>query len=465
MIKILKKYMTYNIFSTIMAIFGIVISFYFYFMANYKELNVSLINKIDLINVNEPLENLDIKYRDKNIYDSNLILELYTIKFENKGNTISEKDFDSKIDFGINVNNGEIVEIRMLRSQNKYLERNLNPVLKDNNKIIFDKRIIDSGNSFFVDFVILKEKNQNVEITINGKISDIKDEIMLKNEESKTDFSTIILFFNKYTFISILILLILIFILGLIELFLVAGIVAFFDYMKNSIIEYKSNNYFGKQIKKYSNNDNKFYFSAEIKSMIPTKVDSNDKMDRILIIDSFLSKCYKNNCLYKLKYQYDNNINSFIEVVNLIKKMEREFDYINQEIEKIEDTIMVTDALKLSEIKGYSYLNFSSLGLKTVSLYLNEIIYDDKYRIYKSFMTLDLDLLIKKRYDIIEEFKSKIQQYKDISFIDSYNDIDFLINHEIILVKDLSGQIIEEKTFITRLNDIISYFGIKEENL
>lgn len=154
-------------------LFGIVVGYKEYF--GNPNVFSQISNEINVLDINEPLKDLQIIFQGDNIQKENLNLRIYRVKIENNGGTnITQNDFDQGDNWGIRVKSGSVIETRLVNTNSKYINANLSPSIQDNNVVKFNKIIFDKGNFFTVELLVLHDKDAPPVLYRIGKIAGIK---------------------------------------------------------------------------------------------------------------------------------------------------------------------------------------------------------------------------------------------------------------------------------------------------
>jgi len=160
----------------IITIFSLLFSLYSYYNDKTPMLTIAKIGEINVLEINRNLDELQILYNDVDIKNSNNNIIIITFRIENKGRVNITKDFfDDILDWGIEIKNGEILQARLINSNNKYINENLKvSTLQD--KVIFSKVIFEKNNFFDIEIVLLKSLDTIPEYYMIGKIAGIDTE-------------------------------------------------------------------------------------------------------------------------------------------------------------------------------------------------------------------------------------------------------------------------------------------------
>ncbi len=172
----------------VIAVIAGLVGFYYQFLT---EPNVSsqIVNEINVLDVHRPLANLQVLFQGNNIQENNLNLKAYRVKFQNTGNAdIKQNDFDTNNNWGIRVEGGTIIEVRLVESDSDYIKTELDPRTEDSQSIKFNKVLFDKKRFFTIELLVLHSKNVSPTLYRTGKISGIQEGVYeisrLDNSES-----------------------------------------------------------------------------------------------------------------------------------------------------------------------------------------------------------------------------------------------------------------------------------------
>jgi hypothetical protein len=150
-----------------------------------------ILNTIDVLDVRTPVEDLKITFRGEDIQQGNLNLRIYSIRVTNTGETdILQSHYDSSEIWGLQVSEGKVIEARPMSSSSDYLGRKAIPQLIGDGSVEFPKTILEEGEFFAFDMLVLHVKGQTPVISPQGKIAGI-DEISMSRiplEAKETSF-------------------------------------------------------------------------------------------------------------------------------------------------------------------------------------------------------------------------------------------------------------------------------------
>jgi hypothetical protein len=173
--KINKNQLLNTLFGIITAI-SLFFTFYFYYNDKTPMITIAKIGEINVLEINRNLDELQILYNDVDIKNSNNNIIIINFRIENKGRINITKDlFDDILDWGIEIKEGEILQARLINSNNKYIIENFKVSILQN-KIIFSKVIFEKNTFFDIEIVLLKSLDTIPEYYMIGKIAGIDTE-------------------------------------------------------------------------------------------------------------------------------------------------------------------------------------------------------------------------------------------------------------------------------------------------
>ena len=181
----------WTIVSVILALLFGIFTVYVYY-ADAPNLTFDIINDANVFDVNKPLDELNISFQGDDIKKRNLNLRIISIKIENTGNTnILQNFYDENVIFGLKIDNGHIIESRLIDSNSEYLKSYLN-LETINNTVEFSKPIFEKNKYFVVELLVLHDKYEVPKITPLGKIAGIeKIDVIKSYTESLTFFESV----------------------------------------------------------------------------------------------------------------------------------------------------------------------------------------------------------------------------------------------------------------------------------
>jgi hypothetical protein len=126
----------------------------------------------NVLDVKHPIPDLSILFEGRDIEEERSNLKILTIRVINDGESnIHENDFDSRIPFGLQIDDGVVVRAQIVGANSTYLTDNLRPQVQAPNRILFEKVIFDRGKFVSLEILILHKKAARPRITPLGKIA------------------------------------------------------------------------------------------------------------------------------------------------------------------------------------------------------------------------------------------------------------------------------------------------------
>ena len=164
-----------NIVLSISTIGSFAFGIYAFYYIKSPSLTIIKLSEINVLEINRVLDDLKILYKDEDIQKGNKDIKIIVLTIKNSGKVdITQNMYDEKIPWGIIVNNGDIVQVRLIDSSDSYLSNTINPKIQ-NNEVLFNKQIIESGEYFSIELVILCDKSASIKYQMTGKISGLNN--------------------------------------------------------------------------------------------------------------------------------------------------------------------------------------------------------------------------------------------------------------------------------------------------
>lgn len=156
---------------------------------NKPGISVVSVNETNVLDIHKPLEELTISFQGEDIEEENLNLRILTIRVENSGEVdILQNYYDRDDIWGIQVQNGDIIEVRLVDSNSDYIRSNLNPaVIGEQNIVEFKKVIFEREKFFTLEILVLHEKDKLPEIMPIGKIAGIDKITVVKYQAGEAE--------------------------------------------------------------------------------------------------------------------------------------------------------------------------------------------------------------------------------------------------------------------------------------
>lgn len=177
----------------IIAVIGLIITIYVSFYYEQPNVTFDIVNDVNVLDVHTPLSELNIYFKGEDIQQNNLNLRLISIKIENTGTeNILQTHYDNNVIFGLQIDNGHVVEARLINSSSTYLQFPYFNIKTINNTIEFSKSTFDKNDYFIIELLVLHDKNEAPKLFPLGKISGIKNmELKRSYVESQSFFDDV----------------------------------------------------------------------------------------------------------------------------------------------------------------------------------------------------------------------------------------------------------------------------------
>jgi hypothetical protein len=172
----LDERFSWSFLSVLIAVASTVFALYVYFHHDQPDLVFEIDGQSDVFDLHRPLADLQVLFRKQDIEEQNLNLRILTLRVWNRGRVnVLQSFYDEQQNWGINVDPGQIVEVRIGDSNSKYLEENLQPKITNKNSIQFNKVIFENGKYIDLDLLILHQKQARPKIKSYGKIAGLEE--------------------------------------------------------------------------------------------------------------------------------------------------------------------------------------------------------------------------------------------------------------------------------------------------
>jgi len=166
--------------------FGL-LGIYYTLRGGRTNLVVDVVTESNVLDVRTSVKDLAILFQGRDIQQDNANLKVLGIRLSNEGEVnILESYFDSRIPWGLDIDGGRVIEVRITGSNSPYLSENLHPRVVDNSKVILDKVIFDKGKYVGLELLVLHNKNVEPRVAAIGKVAGM-DEIRVVNSFKERD--------------------------------------------------------------------------------------------------------------------------------------------------------------------------------------------------------------------------------------------------------------------------------------
>ena len=163
----------------------------FFGLANIGEpdpkMTYEILRETDVLDVRTPVEDLRITFQNQDIQGENLNLRIYAMRVVNNGEVdILQTQYDQDQIWGLQVVDGRVIEARLIEASSSYLTAKANPQVIGENIVEFDKAIVEKGQFFAFNMLVVHAKDVTPAIIPLGKIAGI-DEIVLTRVPVKAE--------------------------------------------------------------------------------------------------------------------------------------------------------------------------------------------------------------------------------------------------------------------------------------
>lgn len=152
-----------------------------------RDVNVvfEVTSQVDVLDVRDDVDDLAVTFRGEDIHSSGLNLVVVTIRVANTGRVdILQNRYDANEIWGLGVNGGRIVEVRTpVATDSEYLRSHVNPTLIDEHRIQLQKMILEQGQFFIMEFLVLHPRSTSLELIPLGKIAGVDEDSMVRLAE------------------------------------------------------------------------------------------------------------------------------------------------------------------------------------------------------------------------------------------------------------------------------------------
>ena len=131
---------------------------------------------------------MSIAFRGQNVQERDLNLRILTIDIKNTGQVdILPNHYDQDDDWGLRVEDGEVIEARLVDSNSEYLKSKVVLESKGTDTVAFPKVIFELGDIFTIEVLLLHPKNESPTIFSIGKISGINNITVIRRPLSQEE--------------------------------------------------------------------------------------------------------------------------------------------------------------------------------------------------------------------------------------------------------------------------------------
>ena len=131
---------------------------------------------------------MSIAFRGQNVQERDLNLRILTIDIKNTGQVdILPNHYDQDDDWGLRVEDGEVIEARLVDSNSEYLKSKVVLESKGTDTVAFPKVIFEQGDIFTIEVLLLHPKNESPTIFSIGKIAGINNITVIRRPLSQEE--------------------------------------------------------------------------------------------------------------------------------------------------------------------------------------------------------------------------------------------------------------------------------------
>jgi len=182
-----KRFVKYFVSASFISLLLGVLGIYYTLRGNRTHLSMDIAAESNVLDVKHSVPEMAILFQGRDIEEEKSNLKVLTVRVMNDGDAnIHENDFDSRIPFGLEIDNGRVVRAQVAGSNSSYLAANLHPRVEGGSRIIMDKIIFDKGKFVAVEVLVLHPKSSNPRLKPLGKIAGV-DDIAVTNSFQERD--------------------------------------------------------------------------------------------------------------------------------------------------------------------------------------------------------------------------------------------------------------------------------------
>lgn len=165
------------------------VGLYIGFREPTTEITFTSVNQTNVLDIHKELEDLTVLFQGRAIGEGDLNIRIVTLSVENTGQKNILQDYYAREGiWGIKVENGEIIEARLVDSSSNYISENIGlNLIEDENIVEFGKIIFDRGEYFLVELLVLHEKTELPTILPVGKLAGIGEMEIVESRISEED--------------------------------------------------------------------------------------------------------------------------------------------------------------------------------------------------------------------------------------------------------------------------------------
>jgi hypothetical protein len=180
--------------------------FYWQAQRGAFNLDISLEDEVNLVEVREAVPELQITYEHEDLLKTNKAIKLIRLRIQNRGETILQSYFDQSIPFRVIFPGSQVLDVKIEDTNSDYLKEHLLKFPQDdtngttnarNDFITFAPVIFERNKFALVKVYLLQEVAQPLQFRVEGKIANI-DSLSVTRESKQAPQSTLTSFIEAF---------------------------------------------------------------------------------------------------------------------------------------------------------------------------------------------------------------------------------------------------------------------------
>jgi hypothetical protein len=180
----------WNFWGVVIGVIGVIVGLlgvYAGFHQREAGLRLDIVGESDVLDIRQSLPDLQVMFQGEDIQRQDLNLRIITLRITNDGEVdIVQSLYDQFQPWGFELTSGRIIEMRSVVSPSEYLKSSVKPRLLNSNRLEFEKVILERGQSFAMEFVVLHPRNDAPDIRFVGKIAGIEQVVPTRMPVAQT---------------------------------------------------------------------------------------------------------------------------------------------------------------------------------------------------------------------------------------------------------------------------------------
>jgi hypothetical protein len=177
---------SYNFFMFFIAVTSLMWGVYSQFHVKNPRLLFDIYSRSNVLDVHRTVRDLSVYFQGEDIQKKKLNLQIVTIKVENTGDAdIKLGDYDANQQWGFKVDNGQIIEVRLIDANDASIKLDLDPHVINSDIVKLNKVIFERGKYFVLEVLLLHQKDRVPSIIPIGKIVGIDNILPLETWTGK----------------------------------------------------------------------------------------------------------------------------------------------------------------------------------------------------------------------------------------------------------------------------------------